>query len=613
MGIGYHHQFLALMRRFDVSRKLPYILSLLAIMSGIATYWSLSRTMKLGEENYSLTLIYVDLTILLLLAVVIARRLVELWTKRRLGQKGSKLHVHIVALFAFVSVTPAIFVALFSAHFLNSGVNAWFGKPVEDALKQARVISDSYLNEHKKTIKFDAQSLVNKYSSMMPYLAEHPEELSERLNEEADFRNLSEILIFNGDKQPRILGRSYLTFSPMLEDLRVHQKEAETGEFVNVDAKNRVRVIVKLDPITNTYLFIGKMIDPAVLNHIDLTRSSIKDYSVLKSKHSELQLTFVLFFLIVALLMLMAAIWMGLAIADLMVRPITKLIAAAQSVAEGDLTIKLESQALNNEIDDLCSSFNRMTHQLLQQKQDLILSEKKSAWADMARKIAHEIKNPLTPIQLSAERLKRRYLKEITTDPETFKACIDTIIRQVGSIESLVTEFSNFARMPEPKLEEIDWVNLCQQSLFLQSQAHPDIDFELSSAFKNYKAFIDPLQMSQVLMNLLQNAINAIKESGNTLQQSKIKLRLYEKNLLLYVAIDDNGPGFPEQGMAKLMEPYYTTRERGTGLGLAIVSKIVSDHNGRIELMRSLDLGGASVVLSFPIKEINEKVAYDVI
>lgn len=610
--MSYHH-FLALMRRFDVSRKLPYILSLLALISGIATYWSLTRTMKFGEQNYSLSLIYVDLTILLLLAVVIARRLVELWTKRRLGQKGSKLHVHIVALFAFVSVTPAIFVALFSAHFLNSGVNAWFGKPVEDALMQARVIADSYLKEHKKTIKFDAQSLVNKYSSMMPYLVDHPEELSERLNEEADARNLSEILIFNGEKQPRILGRSYLTFSPMLEDLRTHQKEAENGDFVNIDAKNRVRVIVKLDPITNTYLFIGKMIDPSVLSHIDLTHSSIKDYSLLKSQHSELQLTFVLFFLVVALLMLMAAIWMGLMIADLMVRPITKLIAAAQAVAEGDLTTKLETQALNNEIDDLCRSFNQMTHQLLQQKQDLILSEKKSAWADMARKIAHEIKNPLTPIQLSAERLKRRYLKEITTDPETFKSCVDTIIRQVGSIGSLVTEFSNFARMPEPKLEEVDWVDLCQQSLFLQSQAHPEIDFELASAFKSHMAFIDPLQMNQVLMNLLQNAINAIKENGDDLHHPKIKLRLYVNNLILYITIDDNGPGFPEQGVNMLLEPYYTTRERGTGLGLAIVSKIVSDHNGRIELTRSSGLGGASVILSFPIKEIKEKVAHNVI
>ena len=399
----------------------------------------------------------------------------------------------------------------------------------------------------------------------------------------------------------------------MLEDLRAHQKEAENGDFVNIDAKNRVRVIVKLDPITNTYLFIGKMIDPLVLSHIDLTHSSIKDYSLLKSKHSELQLTFVLFFLVVALLMLMAAIWMGLMIADLMVKPITKLIAAAQAVAEGDLTTKLETQALNNEIDDLCRSFNQMTHQLLQQKQDLILSEKKSAWADMARKIAHEIKNPLTPIQLSAERLKRRYLKEITTDPETFKSCIDTIIRQVGSIGSLVTEFSNFARMPEPKLEEVDWVDLCQQSLFLQSQAHPEIDFELASAFKSYRAFIDSQQMSQVLMNLLQNAINAIKENVNTLQHPKIKLRLYVKNLILYITIDDNGPGFPEQGTNMLLEPYYTTRERGTGLGLAIVSKIVSDHNGRIELTRSPDLGGASVILSFSIKEIKEKVAHNVI
>jgi two-component system nitrogen regulation sensor histidine kinase NtrY len=368
-----------------------------------------------------------------------------------------------------------------------------------------------------------------------------------------------------------------------------------------------VRALIMLDPRTDTYLLVGKFIDPNVLKHVDLTHSAIKDYATLEGQHANVQVTFVVFFSIVALLLLMAAIWVGLIIADLMVKPITKLIEAAQSVAEGDLTIKLETHTLNNEIDDLCRSFNRMTHQLLQQKQDLILSEKKSAWADMARKIAHEIKNPLTPIQLSAERLKRRYLKEISSDPETFKVCIDTIIRQVGNIGNLVTEFSNFARMPEPKLELVDWVELCKQALFLQSQAHSEIDFTFESLFETCPATLDPLQISQVLTNLLQNAINAVVENQDSLLPPKIRLRLYEENSILYISIEDNGPGFPKEERSKLLEPYYTTREKGTGLGLAIVSKIVSDHYGRIELEESSELEGASVVLSFPKRDKKEK------
>jgi two-component system nitrogen regulation sensor histidine kinase NtrY len=616
----YYDRILTISRRYNLASKLPYVLSVLAIVCGFMTYWALTRDNPLGEKSrFVIFFIYLDLTILLLLAVVIARRLVELWTEHRRGLRGSKLHVHIVALFAFVSVTPAIFVAIFSALFFNIGVDAWFGKPVQDALQQANVVAESYLEEHKKSIGTN-MDLIRR--SCLPYISsfvenqENPESydyICDQLNQAAADFDLTEILILSGHKNPRILGRSYLAFSVMLEDLKESLIKAHDKpyNFVPIESKvkNRVRALIMLDQTTDTYLLVGKFINPNVLKHVDLTKSAIKDYATLESHRADVQVTFVVFFSIVALLLLMAAIWVGLIIADIMVKPITKLIEAAQAVAEGDLTIKLDTHALNNEIDDLCRSFNRMTHQLLQQKQDLILSEKKSTWADMARKIAHEIKNPLTPIQLSAERLKRRYLKEITTDPDTFKACVDTIIRQVGSIGSLVNEFSNFARMPEPKLEEVDFVELCQQALFLQTQAHPNLDLAFESNFKVYSAIIDPLQMNQVLTNLLQNSINAVIENQNSLGDPKIRLRLYEENSILYISIDDNGPGFPVHEKNKLLEPYYTTREKGTGLGLAIVTKIVSDHYGRIELEESKDLGGASVILSFPKREKKEKDA----
>ncbi|MDP3371783.1 MAG: ATP-binding protein [Candidatus Paracaedibacteraceae bacterium] len=616
----YYNRVLSISRRYNIVSKLPYLLSILAIICGFATYWALTRNIALGEKSRSVIfLIYLDLTLLLLLVFVVARKSVELWTEKRQGLKGSKLHAHIVILFVVVSVAPALCVAFFSAQFFNIGVDAWFGKPVHDALQEASVVAESYLKEHKKSISFDIESLKRLYSPLMPSFVEqhenqaHLDELSENLSREADERGLAEILIFDNQKPPRILGRSYLSFSLILEDLtdalKILKKDPQTPVIIESKAKDRVRALIKLDYSTDTYLLVGKFIDQKVLKHVDLTKSAIQDYARLEGQHVDVQFTFVAFFTIVALLLLMAAIWGGLVIADSMVKPITKLIAAAEAVAEGDLSIKLETHAVNNEIDDLCRSFNRMTHQLLQQKHDLILSEKKSAWADMARKIAHEIKNPLTPIQLSAERLKRRYLKEITSDPKTFQACVETIIRQVGSIGNLVNEFSNFARMPEPKFEFVNWIELCNHALFLQIQAHPEIEFEFESAYDSYFAWIDSFQMTQVLNNLLQNAINAISENKNSTNPPKIKLRLYENNPILCVSIDDNGPGFPNIEKNKLLEPYYTTRDKGSGLGLAIVYRIVSDHQGRIELKESKDLKGASVVLSFLNRDKKEKDA----
>jgi two-component system nitrogen regulation sensor histidine kinase NtrY len=173
----------------------------------------------------------------------------------------------------------------------------------------------------------------------------------------------------------------------------------------------------------------------------------------------------------------------------------------------------------------------------------------------------------------------------------------------------LVNEFSNFARMPEPKLESVNWVELCNHALFLQIQAHPEVEFEFESTYDSYFSMIDSFQMTQVLNNLLQNAINALSENRDSSKFPKIKLRLYENNSILYISIDDNGPGFPKVEKNKFLEPYYTTRDKGTGLGLAIVYRIVLDHQGRIELEESKDLKGASVILSFLNRDKKEKDA----
>ncbi|MBX9977057.1 MAG: GHKL domain-containing protein, partial [Alphaproteobacteria bacterium] len=224
----------------------------------------------------------------------------------------------------------------------------------------------------------------------------------------------------------------------------------------------------------------------------------------------------------------------------------------------------------------------------------LVSAQRKAAWSDVARRIAHEIKNPLTPIQLSAERLKRRYLKEIQSDPEIFIGCIDTIIRQVSHIGKLVGEFSSFARMPEPDLKMEDLSEICRQSVFLQQEAHKDVVFNVTIPSTSVPFICDSQQLSQVLTNLLQNALDVLENKDN----KSISLSLATKNKDITIIVADNGPGFPLQNRERLLEPYVTTRSKGTGLGLAIVAKIVEDHGGTLELTNS-PVGGAAVILRF--------------
>ncbi|MDP2193662.1 MAG: ATP-binding protein, partial [Alphaproteobacteria bacterium] len=290
--------------------------------------------------------------------------------------------------------------------------------------------------------------------------------------------------------------------------------------------------------------------------------------------------------------------WVGLGIANRMIRPIGNLIDAAKAVSAGDLNVQVKTEHLNNELDMLIQSFNTMVAQLSVQQKELIMSQKKAAWADIARKIAHEIKNPLTPIQLSAERLKKRYLHQIV-DPTVFEQCVDTIIRQVSHIGNLVREFSNFARMPEAKMGMHDIIAILRSALILESSGR-NIRFEERIAEDELLFLCDSQQMSQVFMNLLQNSIEALTE--NNIQNATIRVQLTKASGQIIIRIEDNGPGFSSLDKEKIMEPYFTTRQKGTGLGLAIVQKIVTDHGGNIHLGSS-PMGGAMVTLIFQTKD----------
>ena len=722
-------KFLAFFRYYKLSRKLNVALCVTAILSGIATYIVLTNSGSLGEKTQNIVfLVYLDLTLLLLLSVVITKRLVELWVERRRGLTGSKLHVHIGVLFALVSVTPAIFVAVFSALFFNVGVQAWFGEPVRAALTEARVVADAYLKEHQKAIIHDAQAIVMSLRPHVPSLIENRKLFDETLSSAADDRGLAEVLVFSGTHN--VVARSYLTFALEFEKVSFdHFNKAKAGDVVPItnELGDRVRVLVRLDPITDTYLYLGKAVDKQVLHHLAQTQGAVAEYNRLELQRSGLQITFIAFFSVVALLLLLSAIWVGLTLANLLVRPITRLIKAAEEVSLGNLSIQVEEDPLNNELDNLAIAFNKMTGQLFKQHQDLIevnlqsdrrrqftetvlagvsagvigldqdekinlpnqraaellflnleqiqgqslrtiipefsilldtvlmqssrqinqqititrkgishtlqvcvvveksimddtikgyiitfdditsllQAQRKAAWSDVARKIAHEIKNPLTPIQLAAERLKRRYLKEITSDQQTFQSCIDTIIRQVGHIGNLVAEFSSFARMPEPAMKMENISELCNQTLFLQKQAHPGIDLTFKTNDSSLMFLCDAQQISQVITNLLQNSIDAVTsfyqlDASQSIVKSSaiVQLNLHKAVNEVIIEVEDNGPGFPVEGRERLTEPYYTTRAKGTGLGLAIVSKIVADHSGEMALRES-SLGGARVTLSF--------------
>jgi two-component system, NtrC family, nitrogen regulation sensor histidine kinase NtrY len=218
---------------------------------------------------------------------------------------------------------------------------------------------------------------------------------------------------------------------------------------------------------------------------------------------------------------------------------------------------------------------------------DLMTAQRTSAWADIARRIAHEIKNPLTPIQLSAERIRRRYGKVITEDREVFDQCVDTIVRQVGDIGRMVDEFSGFARMPAPTFKPLDLREPLREAVFLVEVSRPEIKFERQITDVALRGSFDHRMLSQAFGNLIKNAAEAIESrfTEDSSEPGQIVIRAKVSGSDIVVDVMDNGKGLPRENRQRLLEPYTTTREKGTGLGLAIVKKIVEDHHGTLMLM----------------------------
>ncbi len=716
-------------RRVGLYRKAAFALTVAAVLSGSATVGVWTGTTEPGRHRDALVaLLFLDLSLILMLGAFVAFQVVKVWAERRRGMAGSGLHVRIVLMFSLVAVTPAILVAVFSALFLNFGLQAWFSERVRTAVISSSAVAEAYLMEHQQSIRAEALAMANDLNRDAPVLMGNEQLFSYVLSEQANLRSLPEALVI--DSNARVLARTPLSLSLEL-DLVPRQAVARAAEgqiaVLTAENDNRVRAVVRLNRFIDAYLIVGRFIDPHVLANIERTHDAVAQYQRLEERREGILITFVMIFIVVALLLLMAAAWTGLALATQISKPISRLISAADRVRRGDLGVRVDGTASVEELDTLGRAFNRMTSQLESQRESLIVAnqqlderrrftetvlsgvsagvigldqdglinlpnrsaselldidldeaigqplknvapemrellddaashpdrsweaeirlltgsgprtlitrvvaekvgggvagyvvtldditalvsaQRKAAWADVARRIAHEIKNPLTPIQLAAERLQRKYQKEIMTDVDTFSACTSMIVRRVEDIRRMVDEFSAFARMPRPELKPENLSELVRQAVFLERNRTPGVHFSLSLPENDIILVCDSRQIAQVLTNLLKNASEAIEENRSEGDKPDQEGRVWVSVRReaadgepdhVAVIIEDNGRGFPVDCRDRLTEPYVTSRAKGTGLGLAIVKKITEDHNADL-LFEDRENGGARVKVVF--------------
>lgn len=705
-----------------VSLNFPKIVAFLSVFFGIFTYAVLvNRSYLDNSYKYLLILINIDAILFLVLVVIVSRKLVDLWAARKRGLAGSRIHVKLVVFFSVLAIVPAIILAVFSTYFFNLGLQSWFSDRVETALTRSTAVADAYLFEHQKLIRAQVVSLAESLRPEASHLLKDRTRLSEVLDALISQYSLPEAIIIDA-RNNQVLARSKLTFTlefELIPDWAFARSLDEGGIVMTNEAQDRVRALAPLDPMQGIFLYVGRFVDPVVLNHKANVDKAVAEYQILKGKRSSIEIQFSIIFIMISLLLLLVSIWIGLTFATQLSRPIRRLIVASERIRSGDLSTRIDEEQGEEELAFLVKSFNRMAGQLEKQRGELVTinkliderrqfietvmagvsagvvgldaagrinlanqsasrllgvalhanygkifseivpefrewierarlrtsdmieahvtrkqeayvqtlvfkivpesssdsilgyvitfdditelmsAQRKAAWSDVARRIAHEIKNPLTPIQLSAERLKRKYINEIKTDPQIFQACTETIVRQVEDIGRMVDEFSAFARMPEPVMKAEDLRDICEKTVFLQKSAHRDIVFEYTPPEEAIVTYCDRRLLTQALINILQNAIDAIE--AKTVEASHhrgwIRLSITQKPVLGLV-VEDNGVGLPLHDRERLTEPYVTTRTKGTGLGLAIVKKIMEDHQGTVALA-DREEGGARVSLTF--------------
>ncbi|HEX8402194.1 MAG TPA: PAS domain-containing sensor histidine kinase [Allosphingosinicella sp.] len=653
------------------------------------------------------------------LMVLVARRVAMGRSARSpIGGRG-RLHVRLVALFSVIAAVPTLLVVIFASLLFQIGTDFWSSPRARGMIENTTAIARQGFTQELDRVDRETVTMAKDVAGYLAQVKLDDPEFSNAFFQQVYVRNLSEAVILSvgSDGELRSLALVNPSDRPLEREVTpqaLRELRGGKASFTSV-SNDRIGTVTPLPIGEGVYLYAARVFDPETRNQFDRAEAVLRDYNALLTRSRVLQFRFNLALLVGSLLIVGVAILIALKLADRLVRPVGELVDAARRVTAGDLSARVPTARVKDEVATLGNAFNRMTRRLEEQTRalvsansqldsrrafieavlsgvtagvisvdqnrqirllnssaeallrtsqeravgqalrglapelheqldsdarediiqfasggeprtlavkrvkveggyvitfdditDQLLDQRRAAWSDVARRIAHEIKNPLTPIQLAAERLQRRYGKEISSDPSTFERLTGTIVRQVGDLRRMVDEFSSFARMPKPVFREEGIAEIASQALFLHEVAHPEIRFSLDAPDPSPVLVCDRRQLGQALTNVVKNGVEAIqqkRDEGRAGGEDRIAMRIAQPDDRLLVEISDTGIGLPAE-RGRLTEPYMTTRAKGTGLGLAIVKKIVEEHFGTIEF-EDAPGGGTLVRLTFETRNLD--------
>ena len=590
---------------FKIIKNFNWIIisSFTCIFLGIITFLTFINEgfVPLNEKNL-LILLFVDIILLLIFFYLIFKNFIRFYTAGQKNKSGSQTNFKYVSLFSLFTFIPSLLIAVFSLFIFNFGLERYFDDQITKAVNNSNDVAKNYLEESKKNVKSDVILMSVGLNRASNLFYSNPKQFLRVINAEKILRRIDDVYLIDGAGNILVSDTNNSDEKFIVPEENIFD-EALKRIPVSIPAslESKTSVMIKLNSFIDTYLYISRNIDPEILKFLNETEQAVSFYYSVENSQTGIKITFAIIYIIVVTLLLFLSTVIAITFARRLTKPIVNLIEASENISKGVLDTKVPEIEADEEVKRLNSNFNNMITRFKKQQDKLLTAERYEAWEVVARKLAHEIKNPLTPIQLSIDRLKEKYSSKIGEEKKQFENYLHTINRQIKDIEKLVNEFSNFARMPRPVFEKKEISKIIDRSIkFLNVSLKSKITFKKNK--KNYLISCDEDQLYRVFINLIKNADESIIEKINKdpNYKGKIDIEIIDNNDYIVILITDNGEGISDK--KKAMTPYYTTKKSGTGLGLPIVNKIINEHSGELVIKNKK---GTTIEIWLPIK-INE-------
>ncbi len=564
------------------------ILSSITLFLGFLTFLTfIDRSfVDLNEKNLQYLLIS-NIFLLILLFIFIFLE-VKNSIKIDIDKDGFTSNKKYITYFSLFTLIPSILISIFSLFLFSFALEKYFDKKVTTVVNNSYELAKNYVEEVRNKIQSDIILIAFDTNKSANFLNENAKEYLRFLKTQKLIRNVDEIHIIDENKKLLYSTEKKEKYIPPVDKaLNLVLEDDRPLKIINTKA-NISAAIMRLQSSEDRFLYVVKFLDKNISNYLTESQEAINFYYTVEERSTGIKISFFIIYIIIVSLLLFISITIAIRFSSRFFRSINNLILASTEIGHGNLNTKVPEIKTDKDMEILNKNFNSMISRLKNQQEKLIINERYKAWGNLSRKLAHEIKNPLTPIQLTIDRIKTKYSGQITNeDQQSFKENLKIINSQIKQIENLVNEFSDFARMPKPTLKRNNLVKLLNENIKLLSEINKSIAINLNKKNEEILLECDKEQISRVFINLIKNSIESIEQKveKNPDFKKKILIDISSNNDHILISIEDNGIGFDKNNIEEILNPYYTTKKNGTGLGLSIVNKIINDHKGELKFI----------------------------